>query len=188
MANHRAGRYAQRLRACTVELMDRREARAFIVRYELLGTAGNCALWFGLRDPSGRVLSIVGFGHGAHASGGCVVLERGYTKRRAPHNAASYLIARALRYGTRQLGWRSVRAYSDPRFGERGLVYAAVGFKLCPPSRHGDKHRYALVLGDKVLSDRAIYRRFGSHDAARAAGASISRLPARVAWEWRGEQ
>jgi hypothetical protein len=27
-----------------------------------------------------------------------------------------------LRFGRRQLGWRTVKAYSDPRFGERGLV------------------------------------------------------------------
>jgi hypothetical protein len=80
------------------------------------------------------------------------VLERGATRRRAPHNAASFLISRALRYGRRHLGWQTVKAFSDPRFGEAGLVYRAVGF--------------------------------GSMPAARAGGASIIRLPARIAWQW----
>jgi hypothetical protein len=82
------------------------------------------------------------------------------------------------------LGWRTVRAYSDERFGEAGLVYRAVGFQRCPQSKHGNAHRYGLVAGGKVLSDRAIYRRFGGHAEARAAGAAIVRLPARQAWRW----
>jgi hypothetical protein len=160
--------------------VDRREARAFLLRYELLGTSGNCRLYFGLRDPAGHLLSLVGFGHGPHAAGGCIVLERGYTRRRAPHNAASYLIARALKMGR----WRTVKAYSDPRFGEAGKVYRAAGFTACPPSKHGSGHRYALREGGRLLSDRAIYRRYGSHAAARAAGKEIIRVPARQAWLW----
>ena len=97
-----------------------------------------------------------------------MVLERGATRRRAPHNAASYLISRALRHGRRELGWQTVKAYSDPRYGEAGLVYKAVGFRPCPPSKHGDASRYGLQDGKRVLSDRAIYRRHGSHAGARA--------------------
>jgi hypothetical protein len=33
---------------------------------------------------------------------------------------------------------------------------------------------------------RAIYRRFGGHAAARAAGAAIVKVPTRIAWEWPG--
>jgi hypothetical protein len=167
-----------------VEPVDGREARAFILRHELLGTCGNATRFFGLRVPDGWLLSLVGFGHGPHSADGCIVLERGYTRRRAPHNAASYLISRALRYGRRHLGWRIVKAYSDPRFGERGLVYRAVGFTQCPPSKHRNKFRYALVEGNKAISDRTIYRRYGSRAAARAAGAHLIRTPARVAWMW----
>jgi hypothetical protein len=189
MASHRAVRYAARLRACTVEPIGRREGRAFILQHELLGTVGNAVIFFGLRDPTGKLWSVVGFGHGPHAAGGNlkydIVLERGATRRRAPHNAASYLISRALVYGQRHLGWRTVKAFSDPRFGEAGIVYRAVGFQLCPPSRHGNAFRYGLVDGRRVLSDRAIYRRHGSHAGARAAGAMLVRTPARIAWEWR---
>ena len=112
-----------------------------------------------------------------------MVLERGYTRRRAPHNSASFLIARALRYGRRHLGWQQVKAYSDPRFGEAGLVYKAVGFRQCS-SKHKTPWRYALVENGRVWSDRQIYRRFKSMPAARAAGAMIVRVPARVSWQW----
>jgi hypothetical protein len=171
------------MRACTVEKIPRREAHALIRRYEFLGTVGRAALFIGLRAPDGRVLSLVGFGTGPHAAGGDAVLERGMTRRRAPRNSGSYLLSRALRWGVRHLGWRSVKAYTDPRFGERGLVYRAAGFQPWPSSHVGG--RYALVEGARTLSDRAIFRRFGSHAAARAAGATIVRLPARQAWEWR---
>jgi hypothetical protein len=184
MASHRSGHASRSLRACIVEPIGRREGRAFILQHELLGTVGNAVIFFGLRDPPGKLWSVVGFGHGPHAAGADVVLERGATRRRAPHNAASYLIARALAYGRRHLGWRTVKAFSDPRFGEAGIVYRAVGFAMCPPSKHGDAFRYGLVDGRRILSDRAIYRRYGSHAGARAAGAVLIRTPARVAWEW----
>jgi hypothetical protein len=54
----------------------RREGRAFILRHELLGTVGNAVMFFGLRDPTGKLWSVVGFGHGPHAAGADIVLER----------------------------------------------------------------------------------------------------------------
>jgi hypothetical protein len=177
---------AVELRACRVEPIERAEATPFIRRHEHLGTVGNAAIWFGLRCPAGRLLGVVGFGHGAHAAGRSAdaVLERGACIAGAPRNAASFMIGRALRYGRRVLGWARIKAYSDPRFGEEGLVYRAAGFSQCPPSKHGNAFRYALIVAGCVLSDRAIYRKFGSMPAARAAGAAIIRLPARVGWEW----
>jgi hypothetical protein len=174
------------LRACKVEPISRREAAPFIRRYEHLGTVGHARIFFGLRAPDDRLLGVIGFGHGAHAAGrdADAVLERGACVPGAPRNAASFLIGRALRYCRRVLGWSNVRAYSDPRFGEEGLVYRAAGFRELPPSRHGKTFRYGLVLAGRVMSDRGIYRRFGSHAAARAAGAAIVQLPARVAWQW----
>jgi hypothetical protein len=189
IASHRGRQRTQKLRACAVERIERAEARALILKHEHLGTTGRVGIWFGLRDPTGRILSLCGFGAGPHDGGVGVdaVLERGWTARRAPHNASSFLIARApLRWGQRHLSWRLVKAYSDIRFGEHGLVYRATGFKPCPPSRHGSwGYRYALVECGEVLSDRAIYRRHGSHAAARAAGATIVRVPERKAWNWR---
>ena len=177
---------AVELRACRVEPIERAEAAPFIKAHEHLGTVGNARIFFGLRCPAGRLLGVVGFGHGAHAAhrGADVVLERGACLPGAPRNAASYLIGRALRHGRRVLDWGRVLAYSDPRFGEEGLVYRAAGFTRCPPSKHGNRFRYALIVAGRVLSDRAIYRRFGSHAAARAAGAALVRVPARIAWQW----
>jgi hypothetical protein len=99
-------------------------ARATIKRFEWLGTVGRARLWFGLHDPAGELLGVVGFGHGAHDAGRCgaLVLERGCTLPHAPPNAGSYLIGRALR-ALRQAGWQRFKAYSDPVAGEtRGAL------------------------------------------------------------------
>jgi hypothetical protein len=53
--------------------------------------------------------------------------------------------------------------------GETGGLYRALGWRP-GVNRHG-KWRYALVERGKVRSDRAIYRRRGSHAAAREPGA-----------------
>jgi hypothetical protein len=175
------------LRDCRVELIGRVTALCLIVPNERLGTMGNSTLFFGLRAPSDRLLSVVGFGHGAHGAGTTadIVLERGWTHPDAPRNSGSYLIARALRYGRRYLGWRVVRAYSDERFGEAGILYKAAGFRPAPPSKHPNRFRWGLVQDGRTLSDRAIYRRYGSLRGARAAGAQLVQLPLRMAWEWR---
>jgi hypothetical protein len=82
----------------------------------------------------------------AHAAGsGCdAVLERGWTSVRAPRNSGSHLIGRALRYGRRYLGWKTVKAYSDPRFGEQGLLYKAAGFKPIKTG-HPNNFRWGLL-------------------------------------------
>jgi len=109
----------------------------------------------------------------------------GVCVRTAPHNSGSYLISRALKYGTRVLGWKAVRAYGDERFGEAGVVYRAAGFKLAPPTKHPTTYRCGPVDGDRVPSDCAIYRRHGSLAVARAAGAELIQLPLRQGWVWR---
>jgi hypothetical protein len=116
------------------EPISRSEAAPFIRQHEHLGTVRHARIFFGLRAPGGRLLGVVGFGHGAHAAGrgADAVLERGACVPGAPRNAASFLIGRALRYCRRVLGWSNVRAYSDPRFGEEGLVYRAAGFRRVP--------------------------------------------------------
>jgi hypothetical protein len=174
------------LEGCTVAAISRDVACAVIKRFEWLGTVGRARLFYGLHAPGGKLLAVVGFGHGAHDGGRCgaLVLERGCTLPHAPPNAASFLIGRALRV-LRQAGWRRFKAFSDPSAGETGAVYRAVGFKPCAPTKHGKwPWRYALRVGGRLLSDRAIYRYFGGHAAARAAGATIVKVPARVAWEW----
>jgi hypothetical protein len=83
---------AVELRACLVEPIPRGEAAPFIRRFEHLGSTGQATLWFGLRAPDGRLLGVVGFGHGPHAAGrgADAVLERGACAPGAPRNAASF--------------------------------------------------------------------------------------------------
>jgi hypothetical protein len=173
------------LRGCIVGPINRAVARAMIKRFEWLGTIGRARLFYGLHGPDGELLGVVGFGHGAHDAGRCgaLVLERGFTMLHAPPNAATHLIGRALR-ALRQAGWRRFKAYADAAAGETGAIYRAAGFRPCASTRW--PWRYALIVGGKMLSDRAIYRRFGGHAAARAAGAAIVKVPTRIAWEWRG--
>jgi hypothetical protein len=170
------------LRSCRVELIGRVEAMALIMKFEPLRTLGQARLFFELRAPDSRLIGACGFGWGINRFDACAVLERGFCTRDAPRNSASYLIGRALRYGRRFLGWRVVRAYSDERFGEAGIVYRAANFRPLP-SRHGP-YRYETICDGRQWSDRATRRRFGSHAAARAAGASIVCVPARRAWQW----
>jgi hypothetical protein len=129
-----------------VELVGRREAVAVIVRYEHLGTMGNATLFFGLRSPAGILLSLVGFGNGGHGAGsGCnAVLERGWTSAPAPRNSGSHLIGRALRYARRHLKRRVVKAFSDERFDEAGLLHRAVGF-VPYTTKHRNNFRWGLV-------------------------------------------
>jgi hypothetical protein len=155
-----------------------------IRKYEWLGTVGRARLFYGLHAPNGELLGVLGFGHGPHDASRCgaLVLERGCTAPHAPPNAGSFLIGRALR-ALRKMGWRRFKAYSDPAAGETGAVYRAAGIRPCVPTKHGSwPWRYALRVGGRTMSDRAIYRRFGSHAAARAAGALV-KVPARLAWE-----
>jgi hypothetical protein len=171
------------LRGCTVGPISHKMAKTMIKRFEWFGTVGRARIFYGLHGPDGDVLGIVGFGHGAHDSGRCgaLVLERGFTMLHAPPNAATHLIGRAIRT-LRKAGWSKFKAYADVAAGETGAIYRAAGFKLRASTRW--PWRYQLQISGKKLSDRAIYRIFGGHAAARAAGAVITKVPARVAWEW----
>jgi hypothetical protein len=175
------------LKACTVEPIGPREATDLIMRFEPLRSMGRCSVFFGLRAPDGRLLGAVGFSnqgpHAATRADGTVNLGRGFCLPEAGANAGSFLIGRAIRWGRRWLGWRRVIAFSDPRFGERGGVYRGAGFVPSAPSKHGKAFRYGLIENGRVLSDRAIQRKFGSHKAAREADAIIVTIPARVRWE-----
>jgi hypothetical protein len=129
-----------------VELVGRREAVTAIVRYEHLGTMGKATLFFGLRSPNDRLLSLVGFGNGRHVAGsGCdAVLERGWTSARAPRNSGSHLIGRALRYGRRYLKWRMVKAFSDDASTKRVFSIERSGLYRTR-RKHPNNFRWGLV-------------------------------------------
>jgi hypothetical protein len=114
VAAHRARASAAKLRACTFGPIGRQEARKFIVPREWLRSLGNCCLFFGLRDPDERLLSVVGFSTNGPNGARCPTLSRGASLRRAPFNTASHTIAKALRYGAQHLGWTRVKASATP--------------------------------------------------------------------------
>jgi hypothetical protein len=151
-----------------------------IRQHEWLGTTGGARIFFGLRSAIGELLAVVGFGHGPHAASqkGELVLVRGCTMPWAPRNAATFLIGRALR-ALRKLGHRMFKAFTDPVAGETGAIYRALGWRSVVPAH---PWRYELREGGRQFCDREIYRRFGSHEAARAAGATIVRTPRRTPW------
>ena len=135
-AEHPRPRLAS-LQGCSVGPVDPGEARTLIRSHEWLRTTSRARIYFGLRDPVGDVLAVVGFGHGPHAAGqgGALVLESD-----APANAGTFLIGRALRL-LRKLGWRRFKAYSDPAAGETGVIYRALAWRPAS-SRHGKPWRY----------------------------------------------
>ena len=162
---HRSRASAARLRRCSVEIIPRSEAVTLIRRYERLGSVGSCSTFVGLRDPAGSLLACVGFGNGPHSGGRGVdaVLERGFTRRRAPRNSGSYLIGAALRFCRRTYGWGSVRSYTDPgaqrarHRSQSGWLHALPAVQ-CMAARTATPWR--LVVGCSV--DRQIYRGTGA--------------------------
>ena len=182
-AAYRARRYARALRACSVERVDRSEARRVHPAPRAARHTGNARF----RRPAvtGRtVASVFGFGHGRMA-GGDAVLERGATLRRAPPNAASYRIARALRHGRRELGSaRRRRLGYHPRFGEAGW---SQGRRLqALPAIEASRWR-SLCAGRRERSDAERPRHLHAPWLARRSPGQRrddGSRPARQAWQW----
>ncbi|WP_325692951.1 hypothetical protein [Paracoccus sp. (in: a-proteobacteria)] len=179
------------LAGCKVEEVSRAVAAPIIARYEWLGDVGMAERFFAAFTPAGEVMALVGFTLDRHrlADGGqTACLARGCTTPAAHRHAASWLIGRALR-ALRKEGVRRVIAYSDPLAGERGVIYAACGFRAVPVKVKAlyrlRPPRVRWYEHHRCLSDRGLRRqgRDWSHDDARAAGWTVERIPQRVRWE-----
>lgn len=123
------------LAGCWVEPISRDDAERIILKYEWLGTMGRSVATYGLRGPGGELLGTAVFGWpsavqsrdicGQAYRDVAVCLERGACVHYAPPNAASFLIANAVKQAARDRGWRIFYAYADPEAGEIGTVYQA---------------------------------------------------------------
>lgn len=123
------------MRGCWVEPITREEAESVILKYEWLGTMGRGVATYGLRGPGGELLGTAVFGWpsavqsrdicGQEYRDRAICLERGACVHYAPKNAASFLIANAVRQAAKDRGWRIFYAYADPEAGEIGTVYQA---------------------------------------------------------------
>jgi hypothetical protein len=124
------------LDGCKVERISYAEAKPFILRYEWLKTMpALTTACYGLRDPSGQLVSAVCFGPGPGTASGnlcgpdwrdrAIALLRGACAHWAHPHAASHLIARACKLAAGEFGWRIFFAYADPAAGEVGTIYQA---------------------------------------------------------------
>jgi hypothetical protein len=127
------------LDGCTVRRVDAAVAKPIILRYEWLGTMGRAAACYALFSPSDEILGVACFGWpaGAESRDICgkehralaIALERGACVHYAPKNAASFLISRAVRLVSAELGVAIIYAYADPAAGEIGTIYQALGWR-----------------------------------------------------------
>lgn len=122
------------LKGCRVEVITSREAEAIILKYEWLGTMGRSVASYGLQGPEGLIGAVVlGWPGSVESRDICgrdnrelaICLERGACAHYAPSNAASFLIANAIKLAAKDHGWRIFYAYADPEAGEIGTVYQA---------------------------------------------------------------
>lgn len=123
------------LDGCYVAQVTAEEAKAVILKYEWLGTMGRAVACYGLHTSNGELIGVAVFGWPSAVESRdicgrdnrhlAVCLERGACVHFAPKNAASYLIASAVKRAAQDHGWRIFYAYADPEAGEIGTVYQA---------------------------------------------------------------
>jgi len=111
------------------------ESKAFIQRYEWLGTSGRAIAKYGARNADGELVAVALFGRTAGTNAGdvcgseyrdkAICLERGACAHWAHPHTASWFIPRAVARAAREHGWRIFYAYSDEDAGEIGTVYQA---------------------------------------------------------------
>ena len=166
------------LDGCTVEVIEEREARPIILRYEWLGTVGVPSVCTGLREPQGELIGVALFGHPGSPEAGDICgpdvptlcLTRGACVHWAHPHAASYLISRAVKLS----GAEVVYAYADPAAGELGTVYQACGWLYLGQNvgRKGSGVRYEQIRDPTgaVYSVRVLRHRGLTITEAKALG------------------
>jgi hypothetical protein len=160
------------LNGCGVVPIDRAEAESVILKYEWLGTMGRSVAMYGLRGADGDLLGAAVFGWpssvesrdicGKERRELAICLERGACVHYAPKNAASYLIATAVKQAAADHGWRIFYAYADPEAGEIGTVYQACNWLYIGQGvgRTPGRLREDWKLPDgRVLSSRSLRHR-----------------------------
>jgi len=147
-----------------------KEARAFLVKHEWLGTLG-MARWRFALVQGGRLAAVVGFGPpGSHTAframlpiglaSKTVQLVRGASAAWAHPHSASHLIMAAGAVLADELGSVAIVAYSDPRAGELGTVYQACGAIYLGTTATGGAEAF-IVHGRRYTARRA-FEHFGS--------------------------
>jgi hypothetical protein len=181
----------------TIEPIGQAEAKAFIERYEWLGTVGHPLARYCARNEFNEVAAVALFGRShVQAAGICRALnpralsdddraylatvacfERGACAHWAHPHTASWFIPRVLARARADHGWKIFYAYSDPDAGELGQVYQAANWYYLgvAPGRHlragKPSPRWQFRQGSgKWISDRSFYERSGLGVADARAG------------------
>lgn len=184
-------RQIRNLRGCKVERITREQAEKVILRYEWLGTMGRGVANYGLIGANGDVLGAAVFGWpssvqsrdicGVKNRPRAIALERGACVHYAPPNAASFLIANAVKLAAADHGWRIFYAYADPEAGEIGTVYQAVNWLYIGQGvgRTPGRLREDWRLPDgTVLSSRSLrHRKMKRQDALDAGWVPVYKHP-----------
>lgn len=179
------------LRGCSVQPITREQAESVILRYEWLGTMGRGVATYGLLAADGDVLGAAVFGWpgsvesrdicGTDRRDQAIALERGACVHYAPSNAASFLIANAVRQAAVDHGWRIFYAYADPEAGEIGTVYQACNWLYIGQGvgRAPGRPREDWRLPDgTVLSSRSLrHRKMRKQDALDAGWVPVYKHP-----------
>lgn len=149
-----------------VEAIDKREAAAFIKRYEYLKTVGRSIAHYGVRDIMGELVAVAIFGTPSKMPDGVIVLERGAWASWAHPHTASWFIPRAVKQAHMDHGWKIFCAYADPSAGEIGTVYQAANWIYTgqTPERTikgapRPRDYFQSAADGRVISDKAFYKR-----------------------------
>lgn len=179
------------LSGCHVVPVSTADARRVILEYEWLGTLGRAAATYGLVAPSGDLLGVACFGWpaspesrdicGRDLRDAAVCLERGACVHYAPPNAASFLIAGAVRQARKDHGWEIFYAYADPEAGEIGTVYQACNWLYIGQGvgrTPGRPREYWLRPDGSIVSTRTLrHRKMKKADAEAQGWVRIPKHP-----------
>ena len=106
------------------------EHRAFIRRYEWLGSAGVGIKWCFVARLRGELGGVVLLSEPYHPAPREALIARGACAAWTPKNLGSRLVMYACRWMTRNTDKRSFIAYADEEAGEVGQIYQACNFKF----------------------------------------------------------
>jgi hypothetical protein len=175
------------LALCRVEKISNAEAKNLILVHEWLASMPRRAQSYGLRTPTGALLGATVFGHtmspeshdlcGKENRSKAICLLRGACVPYAPHNAASFLISRAVRMASQDHGWTVFFAYADSEAGESGQLYRALNWLRIQDTRAVEN--YIMPGGESVAERTLRHRQMTRADVIEAGGEVITRAPKR---------
>lgn len=185
----REGKREVDLSQCKLVPVTKKQAAAFIQKYEYLGKLGQSFEFAYGMEFEGRLYGVEVFGHasGPNVSNIC----EGYADRTIgllrgacitpTKNAGSWLVSRACEAAHREHGYLVFYAYADELAGESGGIYKACNWLYIgqAPGRES-KVRYRIVKPDGTwVTERHFTREKMSREQARQKGWKFESVPSK---------